>query len=99
VSALKELAALEDHGAFIERHVAPTEDEIAAMLQVVGAASLEDLAARTLPAAIAGADLSALPAPATEAEALAELRATSERNAWRVKSLIGLGYHNTHVPP
>ncbi|CAA9216580.1 MAG: Glycine dehydrogenase [decarboxylating] (glycine cleavage system P protein), partial [uncultured Acetobacteraceae bacterium] len=97
--ALDELAALEDHGAFIERHVAPNEDEIAAMLRVVGAASLEDLAARTLPAAIAGADLSALPAPATEAESLAELRAMSERNAWRVKSLIGLGYHNTHVPP
>ena len=99
MSALRELAALEDHGAFIERHVAPTEDEIAGMLRVVGAASLEDLAARTLPAAIAGADLSALPAPATEAEATAELRALSERNQWRVKSLIGLGYHNTHVPP
>ena len=68
------------------------------MLRVVGAASLEDLAARTLPAAIAGADLSALPKPATEAEALAELRSLSERNA-RVKSLIGLGYHDTHVPP
>ena len=55
MSALRELAALEDHGAFIKRHVAPTEDEIAAMLRVVGAASLEELAARTLPAAIAGA--------------------------------------------
>ncbi|GAA0607347.1 aminomethyl-transferring glycine dehydrogenase [Craurococcus roseus] len=69
------------------------------MLRVVGAESLEDLAARTLPAAIAGADLSALPAPSTEAEAMAELRELSERNRWRVKSLIGLGYHNTHVPP
>ena len=64
VSALEELAELEDHGAFIARHVAPTADEIAEMLRVVGAASLEDLAARTLPAAIAGADLSALPKPA-----------------------------------
>ncbi len=98
-AALDRLAALEDHGAFIERHVAPTEDEIAAMLRAVGAASLEELAERTLPAAIAGADLSALPAPSTEAEALAELRALGGRNAWRVKSLIGLGYHNTHVPP
>ena len=80
MSALGELAALEDHGAFIERHVAPTEDEIAAMLRAVGAESLEDLAARTLPAAIAGADLSALPAPSTEAEATAELRELRERN-------------------
>jgi glycine dehydrogenase len=98
VSALEDLAELEDHGAFIARHVAPTAEEIADMLRVVGAPSLEDLAARTLPAAIAGADLSALPTPATEAEALDELRRLSERNL-RVKSLIGLGYHNTHVPP
>src|SRR3712207_7676332 len=56
------------------------------------------MAARTLPVAIAGADLSVLPAPSTEAEAIAELRGLSERNR-RVKSLIGLGYHGTHVPP
>jgi glycine dehydrogenase len=68
------------------------------MLRVVGAASLEEMAGRTVPAAIAGADLSALPPPATEAEVIAELRALSERNS-RVKSLIGLGYHGTHVPP
>jgi len=98
MSALAELAALEDHGEFARRHIGPGPDDIAAMLEVVGARSLEEMAARTVPATIAGADLSALPPPATEAEAIAELRALSERNV-RVKSLLGLGYHGTHVPP
>jgi glycine dehydrogenase len=98
MTALQELAALEDHGAFARRHIGPSEAEIAEMLKVVGVESLEALAARTLPESINGANLSALPPPATEAEAIAELRALSEKNR-RVKSLIGLGYHGTHVPP
>ncbi len=97
-AALQELTALEDHGEFARRHIGPSEPEIAAMLAVVGARSLDDLAGRTVPAAIRGADLSALPPAATEAEAIAELRALSERNR-RVRSLIGMGYHGTHVPP
>ncbi|WP_052214093.1 aminomethyl-transferring glycine dehydrogenase [Belnapia sp. F-4-1] len=98
MSALAELAALEEGTEFARRHIGPGPDDITEMLGVVGAASLEEMAARTVPAAIAGADLSALPPPATEAEAIAELRALSERNS-RVKSLIGLGYHGTHTPP
>ncbi|WP_135465908.1 aminomethyl-transferring glycine dehydrogenase [Crenalkalicoccus roseus] len=96
--ALRALHALEDHGEFIRRHIGPSEAEVAEMLEVVGCASLDELCARTVPAAIRGADLSALPPPATQDEAVAELRALSERNR-RVKSLIGLGYHGTHVPP
>src|SRR4051812_37789646 len=98
VSILEQLTALEDQGEFARRHIGPGPDDITAMLKVVGAASLEEMSGRTVPAAIRGADLSALPPPATEAEAIAELRALSERNA-RVKSLIGLGYHGTHTPP
>ena len=96
--ALDELHALEDHAGFARRHIGPAEADIAEMLKVVGAASLEDLADRTVPGAIRGADLSALPPPATEAEVIEELRALSERNR-RVKSLIGMGYHGTWVPP
>ncbi|HYZ31643.1 MAG TPA: glycine dehydrogenase (aminomethyl-transferring), partial [Crenalkalicoccus sp.] len=98
MSALAELAALEDHGAFAARHIGPSEAGIAEMLRALGCESLTALAGRTVPGGIRGADLSALSPPATEAEALAELRALSERNR-RVKSLIGLGYHNTHTPP
>ena len=40
----------------------------------------------------------ALPAPASEAEALAELSATMAKNTV-LKSFIGAGYHGVHVPP
>ena len=95
---LDALTALEDHGEFIRRHIAPSEAEIAAMLREVGAPSLDALVARTVPAAIREADLAALPAPVNEAAAIAELRALSEQNR-QIKSLIGLGYHGTHTPP
>jgi glycine dehydrogenase len=98
MSALVELAALEEGTEFARRHIGPGPEDITEMLRVVGAASLEEMASRTVPAAIAGADLTGLPPPATEAEVIAELRGLSERNS-RVKSLIGLGYHGTHVPP
>lgn len=97
-SALDALSALEDHGAFAARHIGPSGAEIAAMLKVVGVDSLDALADRTVPADIRGQDFSSLPAPATEAEAIAELRALSEKNVLK-KSLIGMGYHGTHVPP
>ena len=96
--ALRDLFALEDHGAFAARHIGPSEAEIADMLRVVGARSLEELTGRTVPAAIRGADLSALPPPATEAEAIEELRALAGQNRV-MTSLIGLGYHGTHTPP
>jgi glycine dehydrogenase len=98
MGALEELASLEDQGEFARRHIGPGEAEVAEMLRAIGCASLEEMVAKTVPAAIRGVSLDALPPPATEAEAIAELRALSERNA-RVKSLIGLGYHGTHTPP
>jgi glycine dehydrogenase len=99
MSNIEDLAALEDHGEFIRRHVAPSEAEIAAMLREVGVASLDELAAKTLPAGIRAGFPAALPEPANEAEAIAELRALAARNRADVKSLIGLGYHGTLTPP
>ena len=99
MSALDTLKALEAGAAFAPRHIGPSEAEIEAMLKVVGATSLEDLAAKTVPAAIRGADLSALPPAATEQEVIAELAGLAARNRADIKSLIGMGYHGTHVPP
>ena len=65
--ALDALTALEDHGAFAARHIGPSGAEIAAMLKVVGADSLDALADRTVPADIRGQDFSALPPPVNEA--------------------------------
>jgi glycine dehydrogenase len=98
LSALDQLAALEDTAAFATRHIGPSEDQITAMLRVVGVDSLEALAGRTVPSAIRDSHLDALPPPVGEAAAIAELRALSEKN-FRVKSLIGCGYNGTHTPP
>ncbi|CAH2599607.1 glycine decarboxylase [Rhodovastum atsumiense] len=98
MDVLAELAALEAEDSFIGRHIGPSADEIAAMLRMVGAATLEEMAARTVPQAIRTQQAMDLPPPVDEAAALAELRALAARNGTR-KSLIGLGYHGTHTPP
>jgi glycine dehydrogenase len=98
MSALTDLAALEGPG-FAARHIGPSEAEIAEMLAGLGAASLSEFAASAVPAAIRGADLSALPPAVSEAAAIAELRAIAARNRSDIRSLIGMGYHGTHTPP
>ncbi len=98
MDALAELTALEAGDGFAARHIGPSEADIAGMLHVVGAATLADLAVRTVPQAIRSKRPLNLPPPLDEAGVLAELRALAERNA-RVKSLIGQGYHGTCTPP
>ena len=98
MSTLEQLAALEDQGGFVRRHLGPSEGEIAAMLAAIGAESLDAMTARTVPAAILGDTLDALPPAIGESEVVAELAALAARNS-AVKSLIGMGYHGTHVPP
>ncbi|WP_237214518.1 aminomethyl-transferring glycine dehydrogenase [Falsiroseomonas oryziterrae] len=99
MNAIAELALLEERDEFVRRHVAPSEAEIAAMLREVGAASLEELAAKTVPAAIRESFRAALPEAVPEAAAIAELRGLARRNRSDIRSLIGLGYHGTITPP
>jgi glycine dehydrogenase len=76
------------------------------MLAVIGVDSLDELASRALPAGILDAltgsgtapGLDRLPAPASEADALSELRAMAEANTVAV-SMIGQGYYDTLTPP
>jgi glycine dehydrogenase len=84
--------------AFADRHIGPDDAEIEAMLEVVGHATLDDLAAAAVPASIQAFAGLQLPAAATEPEVIAELRALAGRNRV-VTSMIGLGYHGTHTPP
>ena len=98
MDALAELRDLEGSDAFTARHIAPTEAEIAAMLDVVGAESLDALAAKTVPAAIRDLTALDLPAPIDENAVIAELRAIALQNA-PLKSLIGTGYYGTYTPP
>jgi glycine dehydrogenase len=98
MDALAELAALEAADGFVARHIGPSDSDIAAMLHAVGAATLDDLAARTVPPAIRTNQALDLPPPIDEAGVIAELRGLAAKNALK-KSLIGMGYHGTHTPP
>ena len=93
-----ELAELEAADGFATRHIGPSESDIAAMLHTVGAATLDDLAAKTVPPAIRTNQALDLPPPIDEAAVMAELRALAAKNGG-AKSLIGMGYHGTHTPP
>ncbi|MEU7531027.1 aminomethyl-transferring glycine dehydrogenase [Saccharothrix sp. NPDC042600] len=93
------LAALEHGTPFADRHVGPRPAELARILDVIGVGSLEELAQRAVPESIRERELVLdLPAPATETEALAELRALAARNK-PLTQMIGMGYYGTHTPP
>ncbi|MBB5372958.1 aminomethyl-transferring glycine dehydrogenase [Acidocella aromatica] len=98
MSALTELLALENADAFAARHIGPDAAQIAAMLGVVGAASLDDLIAQTVPESIRSNAGLKLPTALSEAAVLRQLRTLAQRNVMK-KSLIGLGYHGTITPP
>jgi glycine dehydrogenase len=95
---LAQFSELCDGDVFASRHIGPRDSDITDMLRVIGAASLEDLASRTVPGAIRLTEALDLPPPLDEAGILAELHAIAARNVVR-KSLIGCGYHGTHTPP
>jgi glycine dehydrogenase len=91
------LSVLEQHDAFVGRHLGLTDADRDVMLGVVGAPSLDALLDRAVPATIRHADLP-LPGPATEVEVLARLRELAGRNEVAT-SLIGMGYSGTITPP
>ena len=73
------LAALEDAGAFVARHIGTTPEDQAAMLAVLGYASRAALMDAIVPPAIRERAPLPLPAPMTEAAALAKLEAIAAR--------------------
>ncbi|AFC54084.1 aminomethyl-transferring glycine dehydrogenase [Mycobacterium paraintracellulare] len=95
-----------DQSTFAARHIGPDSQAVAAMLAVIGVDSLDELASKAIPAGIldrladngAAPGLDRLPAPASETEALAELRALADANTVAV-SMIGQGYYDTLTPP
>ncbi|MGH3936221.1 MAG: aminomethyl-transferring glycine dehydrogenase [Pseudonocardiaceae bacterium] len=89
-----------EHGIpFADRHIGPRPEELARMLATIGVQSLDELAQLALPEILSDpAAVPDLPSPATEAEALAELRERANRCQPRVP-MIGMGYHGTVTPP
>ncbi len=88
---------LEQHDAFIARHIGPDDADIAAMLRAVGYDSLDALTDAIVPASIRQKNPLALAPAMTETEALAKARAIAGRNQV-FKNFIGQGYYGTHTP-
>lgn len=82
---------------FADRHIGPGPDDERRMLETVGYASIGELMDAAIPEVIRWHGRLDLPEPASEHEALAELRALAAENTVAV-SMIGLGYHGTHTP-
>jgi len=91
------LSELQYDEEFIHRHIGPDADEIAGMLAVLGLASVDELVAQTVPAAIAFNRKLPLPAARTEQSALAALRRmlSADRPG---RAFIGMGYYETNTP-
>jgi glycine cleavage system P protein (glycine dehydrogenase) len=91
------LTDLEDQDEFVRRHIGPDDHEIDAMLEVVGAASLDDLIAQATPQAIRTCRPLDLAPARTEVEALTMLRRIAGQNRV-LTSMIGMGYYGTLTP-
>jgi glycine dehydrogenase len=83
--------------SFVRRHIGPSPRDVAAMLETVGARSLNALMAETLPPSIRQKAPLDFGAPLSETEALAHMAALAKQNQV-FTSLIGQGYSGTILP-
>ncbi len=94
---LPTLAELENATEFQARHLGPWDEEQQHMLSAIGVASRQALIDGIVPASIKRGNPMELPAPLTEAQALAELKAIAQQNKL-MRNFIGQGYYGTLTP-
>ena len=82
---------------FVRRHIGPSPRDISTMLEAVGAKTLGELMAQTLPSSIRQKTPLDLGRPLSETEALAHMRELASQNKV-FTSLIGQGYSGTIMP-
>ena len=85
---------------FADRHIGPNQYQINKMLGELGENDLESFLAKVLPSSITLNEKISqiLPSAISEVEAIEELKVLANQNKV-IKSLIGLGYHETITPP
>jgi glycine dehydrogenase len=88
---------MEALSGFPDRHIGPRPADIAKMLAEIGADSLDDLIAQTVPKGIRTDRPIALGPALSEQAALAEISVLAKRNEV-FTSMIGLGYYDTITP-
>lgn len=91
------LAELENTQDFIRRHIGPNAEQTQAMLNDIGAESVDDLINQIVPADIRLSQLPAIEESKTEARALEDLKAVASLNKVN-DTYIGLGYYGTLTP-
>ncbi|MGY0398633.1 MAG: aminomethyl-transferring glycine dehydrogenase [Ostreibacterium sp.] len=83
--------------SFARRHIGPRLTDQQTMLNYLGFADLESLVNKVLPNDIKREAEMEIETAKSEVEALAELRQIADKNQVK-RSLIGMGYHDTHTP-
>lgn len=91
------LTQLEQHDLFLRRHIGPDSSQQQAMLNYVGAESLDDLTAQIVPESIRLSQELSIGDSCGEAEGIAYIRGLAKQNQV-FKSYIGMGYYGTQVP-
>ncbi|TWB53808.1 aminomethyl-transferring glycine dehydrogenase [Bradyrhizobium sacchari] len=87
----------ESAASFVRRHIGPSVRDVTAMLEAVGAKSVDALMTETLPASIRQASPLDLGKPLSETEAIAHMAGLAAQNQV-FTSLIGQGYSGTILP-
>ena len=86
------------NSTFARRHIGPSPQDIEEMLKVVGAETLDELIAQTIPGSIRQTVPLDTGAALSETEAITRMLEIASKNQV-FTSLIGLGYHGTILPP
>ncbi|QDE30132.1 aminomethyl-transferring glycine dehydrogenase [Shewanella polaris] len=91
------LTQLEQHELFLTRHIGPSAEQQQQMLNFIGAESLDDLTAQTVPGKILLPQDLTIGDSCGEAEGIAYIRNIADKNKV-FKSYIGMGYYGVQVP-
>jgi glycine dehydrogenase len=88
---------IDSREAFVDRHIAPTQAEIDAMLKYINASSMDELIDQTIPEQIRDRKEMNLPPAIDEYNFLRDFKKMASQNElW--KSFIGMGYYGCIVP-
>ena len=82
---------------FTSRHIGPREEDQQTMLRTIGAASIEDLVAKTVPGKIRQRERMPLTPALSESQYLEHIDGIAAKNTV-FKNYIGMGYYPTEVP-
>jgi glycine dehydrogenase len=91
------MTKLTTQNEFIARHIGPRDADTAAMLELLGYASIDALTDNVIPESIKGTSILGAQPGLSEADALAKIKTIAAKNQ-QFKTYIGQGYYGTHTP-